>query len=646
MKLSPRFYLFFVVLLLIGKHAFAQDQQQQVDSLKNVLVRYEKSKGNRKPDIRDSVMANLCNKLAIRFLGNDSKQAFIYANRELEISRKINFKKGIALACNNIGSIYDTQSDKVNAIKYYKEALKISKEIGDKYIEGDVNGNIGSIYGNQSNFNEALKYMLRSLAIAKEIDDKYGIAGAYNNIGVLQMSQENYIEAIKSFFSCLNMMEKLDNKRAMGIICNNIGQIYALQNKPDKAIRFLKKGLAFSSQAGDNRSIANNYSGLGHVYTEKKQYDKALEYYQLALKLSEEFGDIDGAARSYVTIGRTYFLMGEMDKALLNIDKGNSLLQNGDNIEQLQNVYEIRSKIYQATKDYKRAFESQIKFKELSDSIYDAENRHSFDRLKVQYDFKSAQDSIASVQTKKDILAKAEIKNQRNTRNFVLIGMGFIVVFLIIIIWQRNKIAIVKRQKALEEERNRISRDLHDNLGAQLSTVRMFVSSLKNKPGAVAETVDNSIGLLDASIGELRGIMHEMNNPVLIEKGYLAATEELINKVNQLHDVHFSLTHHKMEQRPQSETEHQLYRITQELVNNTLKYASAKNVSIDILRRDGNLILMYEDDGIGYDLNTIKKGYGLRNIEIRVQSISGTVEFDSMPNAGARTIIEIPQPNG
>lgn len=645
MKIPPSFYIIFAVLFLLGEpQAFAQDRQQ-IDSLQKALVRYDKSKRQRKPDLRDTAMVTVYHKLAVIFLGNDLKQAAFYTNKQLEISRQINYKKGIALAYNNLGSIYDSQSDRVKAIKYYKESLKVSEEIGDKFAQADAYGNIGNVYGSQANFTESLKYMLKSLEISKSINDKYGIAGAYNNIGVLQMSQNNYVEALKSCLSCLKMMEELGNKGAMGVICNNIGQIYAMQRKSEEAIKYLKKGLALSMQANDKQSIANNYSGLGHVYTEKKQYDKALEYYQSGLKSSEELGDTNGMARGYVTIGRTYFLMGNMGKALQNVNKANSISK-GENPEQLQNIYEMQSKIYHATKDFKRAYESQLKFKQMSDSIYDSETTHNFDQLKLRYDFKSAQDSIKAIQTKKDILAKAELQGQRKTRNFIYIVLSLIVFFLIIVLWQRNKIAIVKRQKALEEERNRISRDLHDNLGAQLSTVRMFVSSLKNKPDGVSETVDNSIRLLDTSIGELRGIMHEMQNPVLMEKGYLYATEELINKVNQLHDVRFSLSHHKMETRPSNEIEHQLYRITQELINNTLKYARAKHVSIDLLRRDGKMILMYEDDGIGYDLSKIKRGYGLRNIEIRIQSVGGTVEFDSMPNAGARTIIEIPEHNG
>ncbi len=209
---------------------------------------------------------------------------------------------------------------------------------------------------------------------------------------------------------------------------------------------------------------------------------------------------------------------------------------------------------------------------------------------------------------------------------------------------QRSKIAKERRQKALEQERNRISRELHDDLGAQLSTARMFISSLKNNNsnGNTSEAIDNSLGLLDSSISDLRKIMHDMHSSVLLEKGYLAATEELVNKINQLHIIKFTLSHHGIDKRFDEKTEHQLYRITQELVNNSMKYAKAKNVSLELLCRDGKIILMYEDDGIGYDLKTVKRGNGLKNIETRAKLVGGTAEFDSMPGAGARTIIEIP----
>lgn len=192
--------------------------------------------------------------------------------------------------------------------------------------------------------------------------------------------------------------------------------------------------------------------------------------------------------------------------------------------------------------------------------------------------------------------------------------------------------------------RNKIALDLHDDLGTKLSTARMFLKSHKDNKQVNNELLlDNSIALLDTSINDLRHIMDELHQAsTLIEKGYVAATEELVNKINGLNQINFVLNHNGLEKRMEQKTEYNLYRITQELINNTLKYADAKNVSIDIVNRDDKIIFMYEDDGVGHNMEIKSKGFGLSNILSRSESLGGKVEFDSSIGAGFRTIIELP----
>ncbi|MEI6817436.1 MAG: sensor histidine kinase [Bacteroidota bacterium] len=202
----------------------------------------------------------------------------------------------------------------------------------------------------------------------------------------------------------------------------------------------------------------------------------------------------------------------------------------------------------------------------------------------------------------------------------------------------------LSNQLALEKMRLNIAENLHDDVGAQLSTARMFISSMRTKAreNNTSEMVENSLSLIDSSLNDLRKIMEDMHSSTLYDKGYFIATEELVNRINQLNLIKFILIYHGENLRFENRIEHQLLRITQELINNSLKYAKAQNVTIDLNVRDGKIILLYEDDGIGFDINTIKRGYGLSNIETRTNALRGTVEFDSAPGSGARTIIEIP----
>ena len=202
----------------------------------------------------------------------------------------------------------------------------------------------------------------------------------------------------------------------------------------------------------------------------------------------------------------------------------------------------------------------------------------------------------------------------------------------------------LEKKLALKEERDRISRELHDDLGAQLSTAKMFLNSIIDKETITEHKnlVETSLNLIDGSIKDLRKIMDELHDSTLQEKGYLIATEELVNRINELQQMHFTLSHTGMEKRMDPKLEHNLFRITQELINNSLKYAKASRVTLDVIGRNGIGILMYEDNGTGFDLDHKKTGYGLKNIESRTVSMGGKIFWDTSRGNGFRCTVEFP----
>jgi signal transduction histidine kinase len=643
MKSGNSVYALSLLLLLsFTGNIFSQDKKV-IDSLNVELTRFENQKremGSRASPMIDTIKVNLLDRIANQYYRENPNKALAYTTQELQLSESLDYQWGIGAASNKLGAVYDFKSDYVKAMHYYKRSLKIKEKTGDKFGQVDIYNNIGVAYSKLCNYPEALENLLKALAIAKSMNDSFGIFGSYNNIGLVYRNQGMYEEALKNYFGCLNVQLALaDSYKVCETYCN-IGDIYLIKNNPKLAMEYFKKGLKKANEVKDDESAANNYMGIGRVYTQKKNYATGLEYYLRALDINLEMGSPMGIADSRINIGYTYFKLGEIQKAIDFISKGLEEVKQTGELGLIRQGYQYLSEIYQVSGNYKLAFDNHVLFVQTQDSLFSIEKDKKIRELQVKFDLKNIRDEAAT----KEIVAQKELQNQRNIRNYTFAGMLLIVIFLIILILQRNKIAAIRRQKALEEERNRIGRDLHDNLGAQLSTAKMFISSLKNDKNSenILKTIDNSIGLLDSSIGNLRKIMNEMHTVSLDQKGYLAATEELVNKINGLHLIKFTLSHHKIEGRFNPRLEHELYRITQELINNTLKYANAANVYIDLLKRDGKLVLMYEDDGKGYDVQTLKKGNGFDNIEIRVKLVGGTVAFDSMPNTGARTIIEIP----
>jgi signal transduction histidine kinase len=198
-----------------------------------------------------------------------------------------------------------------------------------------------------------------------------------------------------------------------------------------------------------------------------------------------------------------------------------------------------------------------------------------------------------------------------------------------------------------EEERKRISRDLHDDVGTKLSALKMFVSYLREKAtlvndNEVTSLAESSEQFIKEVISDVRNLLLNLSPSILEEFGYATAVEGLVNKLNETKHVCFTLTVFGLENRLQRDYELALYRITQELINNVLKHAEAKHVSLQLGCRDSKIILMIEDDGKGFDISSHRNGYGLTNLAARTKMMHGSMTIDSKPAKGTSVSIEIP----
>jgi signal transduction histidine kinase len=226
----------------------------------------------------------------------------------------------------------------------------------------------------------------------------------------------------------------------------------------------------------------------------------------------------------------------------------------------------------------------------------------------------------------------------------------------IVYLLYRKRINSIKRKQAeqiqtmvatQEEERRRIARDLHDEVGVKLSALKLILSSLYEKTFGIKNEEIQSLtlsseSLISEAVQDVRRLLLNLSPGVLEDFGYATAVEGLVNKINQTKQPHFNLVIFGIHQRLQKDYELALYRITQELINNILKHAEARQVSLQIGQRDAKIILLIEDDGRGFDVDSQKDGYGLHNLDIRTKLMNGTMTIDSQPGKGTSVLIEIP----
>ena len=213
---------------------------------------------------------------------------------------------------------------------------------------------------------------------------------------------------------------------------------------------------------------------------------------------------------------------------------------------------------------------------------------------------------------------------------------------------ERQQVQLQAVLQGEERERKRLATDLHDGLGQLLSTIKLNVSGfqheLDTEGGNPKDALDTSLGLIDEAVGELRNISHNLMPSALLQLGLVPALDELVTKINRSGQIEVRLQTFGMESRLSDSLEITLYRVVQELLNNVLKYAKASSISVQLLREGGELNVMVEDNGVGFDTKIIKNstGIGWQNMHSRVEMLGGVIEVDSHPGHGTTVIIDLP----
>ncbi len=205
---------------------------------------------------------------------------------------------------------------------------------------------------------------------------------------------------------------------------------------------------------------------------------------------------------------------------------------------------------------------------------------------------------------------------------------------------------IYRTLDAVEDERKRVARDLHDEVGAALSAMRLLVGQLAQTDPPTPESNGLTARfkvVIDNTIDSVRRISNDLLPQGLDELGLTYALEGLCENAMDLADVEVDLTVDPDLKLP-TRTSLIVYRLVQELLNNSIKHAEATDIQLVVEKNQSRLVLTYADNGKGFDFEEAyqKRSLGLKNIETRAHMLHGTAIFDTKPGAGLRVIVSIP----
>jgi PAS domain S-box-containing protein len=203
-------------------------------------------------------------------------------------------------------------------------------------------------------------------------------------------------------------------------------------------------------------------------------------------------------------------------------------------------------------------------------------------------------------------------------------------------------------QKIREEERKHIAREIHDELGQQLTAIKMDVvwidKKIPEETTAIKSKLKNIIGLLDGSNQSVRRILSELRPVILDEHGLLEAIEWLTRQFTETTGIPVKFTTTEKFFKVPEQIANCIFRIYQEAFTNITRYAQAKKVSSSMGIIEENIILVIEDDGIGFDTGSLqnKKSFGILGMKERVHSLAGKFELVSSHRKGSKIIVSLP----
>lgn len=196
-----------------------------------------------------------------------------------------------------------------------------------------------------------------------------------------------------------------------------------------------------------------------------------------------------------------------------------------------------------------------------------------------------------------------------------------------------------------EKERDRIARELHDDIGSKLNVIHLNLHLLKSessKGNDIAEVLDDIDTSLQNSIETTRHISHQLVPPTLRKFGVQSAIEDLQESINRTEVVKMVLEHITSWELKDVMAQLHFYRIIQELAQNALKHAQASHLVFTFEEKNNRLYMTYKDDGIGMPKNIDTKGMGMSNLHSRVQILNGQWHIDTECKNGTQITLNIP----
>lgn len=558
------------------------------------------------------------------------------------------------------------------ALRIYQHLENEAKSIN--YIDGVIMSNTGIGICNMyldPNDSSAAHYFHIALSIANETENRKFQGFINNNLGRLYLERKEYKKAINYLEKSLPLFRESMNKRSVARSLLVLAKVYFETANYQKANEISKKAYLISTQQRDYQNLIHINILQGKILDSQLSQSSTnvvKNYYENAISIAGKYGLKIDLQEALIAYGNSLATRGLTDKSINILNQGLELATILKNKKKIAETQRILSEIYEKKGLYQLALDQ---YKKQAEYHID-ENKLQSDRVvnDLEVKYKVGETNLKLQKSRFESKLKDQEYQQNRKVMMLTIGvLSLIIAFIYLnyrasqkntrLLYEKNEAILIAKNteitknkeiesaraeiKGQESERKRLAQELHDGLGGTLAAIKLNLSVVQKKsedPSKLITIIDK----LDNACNEVRTISHHLSPRVFQDNGIIDAIHDYFNDVKEGFSIDLTV-----EIFPKNEIEeiapaikNDLYRIVQELTNNSIKHANASRLDVQLIKHEDYLSLMIEDDGDGFSIKDKVDGIGLKNIRSRIILLNGSMNIESQPGEGTLIDLKIP----
>jgi len=560
----------------------------------------------------------------------EQEKAFIYINRAIVLLENEADSTGLSSAWNNLAGIYDNMGKIDKSIEFNKKALLISKRQNSLWEMSYISNKLGENYLELKNLDSANKYLELGLNIAQKVSTKDVLMLSFKNQALYNSAICNHQKFKNAFDRFNNIKDSIfseQNSRALA----EMQVIYETEQKE-------KQNAIQKLQIEKERSLRNSFIFISVIVI----ILIIIIYYRYSVKKKINIELEQKVQMRTIDLINSHEKISKLNEELI---KNQAKLKEAQRIGKIGNWdWDYKNKKFSYSKEVAAIFSSpgeelSISYETFIEKIHPAD-KHWITKIAkgefngssfLSFDLRLVEGSKIT----KYLTLQGEIEFNELNQPVYIQGT-------IQDITERKNLELALLSNTIEteeRERRRFSEDLHDGLGPLLSTVKIHLELIEGRNDRIEDQkkiIHMASNLIDEAISSTREIANNLTPNILNDFGLFEAIMSYVHNLNELGSIKIDLVIPDTHSRLPKPIELALYRISLELVNNTLKHAKASKINIIFSINNNMLQLNYSDNGIGfnYKKTTGDNKLGLSNIFSRIKSVDGEYSINSNEGEG------------